>query len=213
MTHFRRDLASDEQNPKRVRLEEQKMKKTAIRPAAKTRTKPESSNLRAELEAPGVPVLKDWKSNPEDRGPFSNENLPKIRLPKQVVQASATPTHFEHVTHQDVFSGAPMSNETNHVINGTNGSQVNGPIYLTSTPGGTVGAVAVTPTTITPQFQIQATNTLQQGQIRYQTQPNRGNQRYQTPTAGPSHILQVQSQIETQPRVTHQYDSSVMTHQ
>ena len=178
-------MGSDEPNPKRVRLEEHKSKKTAIRPAQKTRTKPEGSNLRAELEAPGVPVLKDWKSNPEDRGPFSNENLPKIRLPKQV---AVTPTQFEHVT-QAIQPDIYAPHESN-----TNGSQVNGPIYLAPAQGTTVGAtVAVTPTTITPQFQIQAANSAHQGQLRYQQQPNRGNQRY-TQTAGPSHILQVQPQ-------------------
>ena len=57
-------MGADEQTAKRARLDDQKMKKS-LRPMQKSR-KPES-NLRSELEAPGVPVLKDWQSNSEDK--------------------------------------------------------------------------------------------------------------------------------------------------
>ena len=72
---FRRDSDIDDLHPPKRSRDDIKLKKNQNRQPSKGRTK--EPNLRNELEAPNVPVLKDWKTMEEDKHPQESFDSPK----------------------------------------------------------------------------------------------------------------------------------------
>ena len=76
---FRRDSEIDDLHPPKRSRDDIKLKKNQNRQPSKGRTK--EPNLRNELEAPNVPVLKDWKKMEEDEHPQECfVNSPKVKI-------------------------------------------------------------------------------------------------------------------------------------
>ena len=76
---FRRDSETDDLHPPKRSRDDIKLKKNQNRQPSKGRTK--EPNLRNELEAPNVPVLKDWKKMEEDEHPQESfVDSPKLRI-------------------------------------------------------------------------------------------------------------------------------------
>ena len=81
---FRRDSETDDLHPPKRSRDDIKLKKNQNRQPSKGRTK--EPNLRNELEAPNVPVLKDWKKMEEDEHPQESfVDSPKIKLPRKKI--------------------------------------------------------------------------------------------------------------------------------
>ena len=79
---FRRDSETDDLHPPKRSRDDIKLKKNQNRQPSKGRTK--EPNLRNELEAPNVPVLKDWKKMEEDEHPQESfVDSPKIKPPRK----------------------------------------------------------------------------------------------------------------------------------
>ena len=79
---FRRDSEIDDLHPPKRSRDDLKSKKNQNRQPSKGRTK--EPNLRNELEAPNVPVLKDWKKMEEDEHPQEScVDSPKMKIPRK----------------------------------------------------------------------------------------------------------------------------------
>ena len=88
--YFRRDSEISDLHPPKRSRDDIKLKKNQNRQPSKGRTK--EPNLRAELEAPNVPVLKDWNKTEEDEHPQESFDSPKMEFDRNF-DSSKTSIH------------------------------------------------------------------------------------------------------------------------